>query len=350
MKFLSLLTLFVSAFSLTLNADACSRITYTTADNSTIITGRNMDWHKTFKTALRVYKRGTIYKSFTTENPVTWTAKYGSVGIWDADLFLNAGINEAGLAGDFLWLEGADYGTPKDEEQTISVVQYLQYLLDNFATVQEVADFIKEGSLRPITTTQDTPGSFKMQIHWMLTDKTGDNIIIEYVNGDVKTYREHGRMVMTNEPSYEKMQALSEYYKKLGIENNMPGSAMSEARFIYLTGWLDQFVDTPLTNYQPSIPNHDFKTQALMSVVSLMRGVSTPLGVQFSEEHPNNSSTIYRTYVDLKNNMFYYDSALAPTFIWLDLNKVDFSKNKTLDLASGQILNGDALTLLEDVK
>ena len=86
--------------------------------------------------------------------------------------------------------------------------------------------------------------------------------------------------------------------------------------------------------------------QKLYSALSVIRGVSTPLGVAFDTSHPNNTSTIWRTMADLRNNKFYYDSALTPSFFWVDLNKLDFSKEASIHISDGKILNGDITELL----
>ncbi len=67
---------------------------------------------------------------------ITWTSKYGSVILSAYDLATSDGLNEAGMAGNLLYLAEADYGDAKTRgKPTISVGGLLQYLLDNFGTV-----------------------------------------------------------------------------------------------------------------------------------------------------------------------------------------------------------------------
>ena len=144
-----------------------------------------------------------------------------------------------------------------------------------------------------------------MTMHLMITDKSGNNGVIEWVGGDMHFHKQQGRMVMTNDPSYEKMLAIRNYYREMGVENSMPGSALSQARFVYIDGWLKQLVNEPLPGYIGGIKDQNLDEQKLYSALSVIRGVSTPLGVAFDTSHPNNTSTIWRTMADLNNNKFY---------------------------------------------
>ena len=58
---------------------------------------------------------------------------------------------------------------------------------------------------------------------------------------------------------------------------------------------------------------------------SVIRNVSVPFGLN-TEEEPNISSTRWRTVVDHKRQIYFFESALTPNIFWVDLKKVDFSK------------------------
>lgn len=337
--------LLLTCFSIT-TANACSRVTYTTKTGE-VVTGRTMDWEAEDAPTLYIDKRGLVRKSSVKTNPIEWVSKYGSVNITSKGNIANSGINEKGLAADVLWLEESNYGEIKDNEQGIGVSEYLQYMLDNFATVDEVVAFAKSSKIRPSSDMPQDFTKYTIKLHYIFTDKGGNNAIIEYINGEINVHQNKGRIVMTNDPSYVKMCAIRDYFREIGILTNMPGSSLSQARFVYLTGWLDGFTNKPLKGYIKNIENQSFENQAVMSVLSLMRGVSTPLGVEISAAEPNNTSTLWRTVTDVKNGKIYFDSALSPLTIWVDLNKVDFSKDYGhLDLSGGKVLFGDALELL----
>ena len=350
MKILKLLfaTALISSLIIN-NANACSRITYTT-NSGNVVTGRTMDWESEDKPSIIVNQRRVVKMSASKNNPARWITKYGSVVVSSQSHLTNSGINEKGLAGDVLWLDASNYGSIKSGESSLLFTEYLQYLLDNFASVEEVVSFVNSGKIRP-TNSQKSKSSITMKFHYILTDKTGDNAIIEYVNGEAKVYHKKGRIALTNDPTYDKMSAIKDYFKEIGILRNMPGSSLSQARYIYATGWLDELTNKKLNGYIKGIPNQSFDEQTVMSVLSVMRGVSTPLGVELTKAEPNNTSTLWRTVIDIKNNKFYFDSALAMTTVWVDLNKIDFATDhKSIDLSNGKILHGDVTEMLNLVK
>ena len=340
-KFLNLMmALLVISVAIT-TADACSRVTYTT-DSGTVVTGRTMDWLSVDNPHLHIFKRGAKYTSTTKSNPAQWTSKYGVVAVTSMGNLVNSGVNEKGLAADVLWLDVSDYGKLVSGQKSVTVPEYLKYMLDNFATVDEVVKFVNSNKIKPVLNETETFTGVAPKLHYIFTDKTGDNVIIEFVKGNTKVYRQKGRIVMTNDPEYDKMLAIKNYFDEVGILENMPGSSLSQARFVYLSGWLKGFTNKNLDGYLPEIQDQSFDRQTILSVLSLMRGVSTPLGVELSEAEPNNTSTLWRTVTDVKNGKFYFDSALKMMTFSVDLNKIDFSKDyQAIDLAKTYELNGD---------
>lgn len=346
MKFLTTAILATAlSFGLISTADACSRITYT-SNNGDVVIGRTMDWAKPDDVRLSLFPKG-VKRSGMGNNPFTWTSKYASLAATSHD-FVNSGINETHLVVDVLYQYFSDYGTVKSTEKTITSTMLTQFLLDNFASAQEVADYFNTPKFRVIMDKEiaDRLGA-ELRLHYIVTDKTGDNVIIEFVDGKAKVYHQKGRIVLTNEPEYDKMLAIRNYFKQLGIENNMPGSALSEARFVYLTGWLDQLVSTVLPEVQKEIPLYTFDDQTIAMVLSLMRGVSTPFGVVFDTAHMNNTSTLWRTVTDIKNGVFYFDSALKPLTVKININQVDFTKEKTVNPYKDNIHAGDITNLFK---
>ena len=326
--------------------DACSRFTYSD-DNGSVITARSMDWQDNIPGDICVFRRGVVRQNDAKGSSMPeWKVKYGSVGIFNLGSAVSSAMNEKGLVIDFLWLAESDYGEAKDGETTISLHQLGQYIVDTCASVDEVERNFKQIKLRPVITDDDVISGAKMTMHLMITDKSGNNGVIEWIGGDMHFHKKQGRMVMTNDPGYEKMLAIRDYYREMGVENSMPGSALSQARFVYIDGWLKQIVNEPLPGYIGGIKDQNLDEQKLYSALSVIRGVSTPLGVAFDTSHPNNTSTIWRTMSDLKNNKFYYDSALTPSFFWVDLNKLDFTKEASIHISDGKILNGDITELL----
>ena len=346
MKFLSA-TLLTSALVLGLacQSEACSRITYASADGS-VVTGRSMDWPKTDDVKLQSFPKGEK-RSGLGSNPFEWTSKYASIAATSHD-FVNSGVNEARLAVDVLYLATSDYGTLQEGEKTITTTMLTQFLLDNFATAQEVADYFKDAKLRPVLD-KEFAGHLgaDLTVHYIVTDLTGDNTIIEYIDGKPKIHHQKGSIVYTNDPEYDKMLAIRDYFKEAGIEGSMPGSSLSQARFVYLTGWLGQTVQEQMTDVQKEIPGYTYQDQTMATVLSLMRGVSTPFGIIFDRAHPNNSSTLWRTVTDVKGGMFYFDSALTPLTLKIDLSQINWNKATVVNPYKDSLSAGDITHLFK---
>ncbi len=64
-----------------------------------------------------------------------------------------------------------------------------------------------------------------------------------------------------------------------------------------------------------------------------------PYGITTPGE-PNISSTRWRSVIDHKRGLYFFESAVTPNTFWVDLNRIDFSKAtgavKKLDLGPDQ--------------
>lgn len=315
-------------------AEACTRITYATTDN-VVVTGRNMDWDKDDALKLHIMPRNA-QRSSEGKHPFSWTAKYGSVIAWSFNgRVANSGMNEKGLQADLLYLGEANYGEPSGTARTLEAKKLIQYVLDNFATVSETESALKDETLHMVST-QPNAG-----LHFMVTDKSGANIIIEIFNGKLKLYPKTGNAVMTNDPNYEAMSKIYDYYREKDLSRNMPGSPHSVDRFMRATGWLEQLSSEKVKDFINLVPDEDFAMQTRMSVLSVMRNVSTPFAIS-TARNPENSTTVWRGVSDLKNHIMMFDLAASPSTVWVDLGKINFEEGeRVLSLSDGRIKHGD---------
>jgi choloylglycine hydrolase len=59
-------------------------------------------------------------------------------------------------------------------------------------------------------------------------------------------------------------------------------------------------------------------------VFSVMRNVSVPWGAA-DPDHPNIAPTYWRSVLDHSRKNYYFESALSPDVVMVDLNKIDFA-------------------------
>ncbi|MDJ0113668.1 linear amide C-N hydrolase, partial [Rhodococcus erythropolis] len=77
--------------------------------------------------------------------------------------------------------------------------------------------------------------------------------------------------------------------------------------------------------YVDAIPQTDDPRSALASTFSVIRNVSVPLGISTPDE-PNISSTRWRTVVDHKRTLYFFESAMTPNTFWVDVASMDLGE------------------------
>ena len=317
----------------------CTRAMYL-GDNNLVITGRSMDWGEDMQTDLWVFPAGMARNGSCGAGSLEWTSKYGSVGASSYNIGTGDGVNEKGLNGNLLYLAESNYGS-LNGKPPMSITLWLQYALDNYATVAEAVAGLQAEPFRlksPVL-----PNGRAASLHLSLSDPSGDSGIFEYVDGNLTIH--HGRQyqVLTNSPTYDQQLALDAYWKAIGGNVFLPGTISAADRFArtsYFIGIIPKSIDK---NYISAVPEQKMQNQAVASVLGVMRSIGVPLGIA-SPDKPNISSSIWRTVTDHQNMIYYFDSATTPNTFWVDLKDIDFSKGapvKKLAIAGGKYYAGN---------
>lgn len=319
--------------------DACTRAVYLGA-NGIVITARSMDWKSDITSNLWIFPRGMARSGETGANTVKWTSRYGSVIVSGWDISTTDGVNEAGLAANLLWLAESDYPKFDAGKPGLSISAWAQYALDNFATVAEAVAALKDEPFTVVT--DNVPGqNLIATVHLSLSDATGDSAIFEYIGGKLVIHHSRQYQVMTNSPIFDQQLALNAYWKDIGGTVMLPGTNRAADRFARASFYIN------------AIPKFDDPNLALAAAFSVIRNASVPYGIS-TPDQPNISSTRWRTVVDHKRKLYFFESALTPNTFWVDLKKIDFSKDtgkvKELDLGANQdhTFSGDATKDFKD--
>ncbi len=289
----------------------CTRILYETGTNSYIV-GRNMDWSDpTAKTRIWAFPRAMKRDGGEGESSLQWSSKYGSIVCSFYDIATADGFNEAGLAGNLLYLAESDFGdVQKQDKPRISVGAWLQYFLDNYKNVQEAVVAMKKPPFAIVAPV--LPNGRESSVHLCISDKTGDSAIFEYIGSELKIHHGPQYQVMTNSPVYDEQLALNAYWELIGGDNMLPGTISAADRFVRASYFLK------------SAPKFEGRKLAVAAVFSQLRAVSVPLGLS-DPEHPNISSTLWRTVCDQNTGRYYFDSAIRPALFWIDIDNFDLS-------------------------
>ncbi|MDQ8935940.1 linear amide C-N hydrolase [Acinetobacter rudis] len=316
-------SLIASSFLLTSIADACTRAVY--IGKNEVMTARSMDWKSDVGTNIWILPNKVTRHGVAGPNSIKWTSKYGSVIASGYDISSTDGVNEKGLSANLLWLVESQYpNVEKNKKPTLSISLWAQYVLDNFATVNEAVTALEKEPF--IVVTDMVPGEKRLTtLHLSISDSSGDSAIVEYINGKQVIHHNKEYQVMTNSPTFDKQLALDDYWQLIGGTTMLPGTNRAADRFARASFYIN------------AIPKDASPEHSLASVFSVIRNVSVPFGLN-TEEQPNISSTRWRTVVDHKRVRYYFESAVSPNLFWVDLKDINFNDGKTrkLDLGADQ--------------
>jgi penicillin V acylase-like amidase (Ntn superfamily) len=278
-----------------------------------LVFAKNFDWH--VGNALLMFNKRNVSKMALISKsggqiPAKWTSRYGSITFNQVGREIPlGGMNEAGLAIEILLFKKGQYPAP-DSRPAIHKLQWIQYQLDNFSTVEEVIN--SDSQLRII---QPKSGSVS---HYIAYDRRGDCAIIEFIGGKI-VYHTRETMpvkVITNTDAYAES---IEYLKKHdGFGGKLPIPVGSDS--------LHRFVRTAnmLRNYDPQ---------------TLKSAVDYAFDILFNVKQYH---TLWNIIYDIKNFRIYFRTSVNYQIRYLDLKSFDFSCTKpvkVLDINNG--LSGD---------
>jgi choloylglycine hydrolase len=292
---------------------ACTRVLWQSEDKQVFV-GRNQDWTEKAGHAFRVFPRGMQRVGVVPENPHKWTSRYGSLVLTAYDSATHEGTNEMGLSGHILYLAAENgFGARDPKREAISVMQWLQYYLDNYATVAEAVAAQRNVAfqIEPII----LPNGFPTEVHLSLSDKSGDSAVIEYVAGKANIYHDRRFTVRTNEPTFDKQIENLRRYRTFGGDQPLPGDRSPTDRFVRAAYYASGL-------QKPANPG-----EGAAFMFSVIRNVSVPFGLG-DPNRPNIASTIFRSVQDLTGQRYYFESTYAPNVVWVDYSKIDFSAGR----------------------
>ncbi len=159
-------------------ADACTTVAFT--DPQRPILAYNFDFHIGQGLVL-INKHGLDKVSETQGRPARWHARYASITftMFGRDSPMT-GMNEAGLATSQMWLDEARYEAP-DERPTIGVAEWMQYVLDTSASVEDALANIARVRIQS-----------RITLHYKLMDARGDAAVVEFLDGEAVIRRGAG--------------------------------------------------------------------------------------------------------------------------------------------------------------
>lgn len=246
-----------------------------------------------------------------------WDSKYSVLGTnaFNHNIIVD-GLNDSGLSGGiFYFSEFAKYQdvTKDDADKTIASWQLLTWILTNFKDIDEVKqniDLIKVADVSFAIWKKSSP-----PIHFVLHDKQGFSLVIEYVDGRLNLH-DNPNGVVTNSPTFDWHITNLSNYANLSCYNSygdsffnlepssqgngllgLPGDFTSPSRFVRATFF---------TKYALNIKTN---RDALHSVFHILNLFDIPYG-SVRDKNEDRGYDVELTYwtsaSDLKSNSYHW--------------------------------------------
>ena len=179
-RFFILCCVFIASL-LAPSSHACT--TFCLDSNDALVVGRNFDWGTgdDLINALIIVNKRNVSKTagldpaWIGEKPISWISKYGNVTFNPLGReFPLSGMNEVGLVVSAMRLGKATKYPEPDSRPAITAPQWIQYQLDNYATVGDVL----ASDLELRISNYD----FWRPFHYFVCDSTGTCATIEFID------------------------------------------------------------------------------------------------------------------------------------------------------------------------
>lgn len=204
-------------------AQACTGIGLSAKDGS-FIHARTLEFGIDLESSILMLPRGFKRVGTTPDGKpgLETTAKYASVGMNALGMnIIIDGVNEKGLAAGLFYFPGSagymNY-TAEDASRTIAPWEMGSWMLENFASVDEVRAGLNDIVIPAVVLSQ---WKFAPEVHFVVRDTTGTSIVIEVVGGEIKVH-DAPLGVVTNSPAYDWHMTNLNNYMNLSVANVPP--------------------------------------------------------------------------------------------------------------------------------
>jgi len=320
-----LLLEWVSIFGAIEKAEACSDVILNSSNY--IISGRTLDLNMDIHSEVVAVPAGHLVQIKDDNGRIinSWHSKYGFVGInaLHTDRY-NDGLNEKGLSVGTLTLMGTTYPSKENYPgyTCIPINHVAEWILGNFSTTEEVKNPFRNS----IIVSDNVPSR---QRHLVIHDENGKSMVVEFIDGKIKTYDSTDIKVLTNNPEYpwqvENLKKYADYNNIIPVSNltneperksgmpDLPGNSTPASRFVRAY-FLNKFVAEP-GHLQEAVEEID----AIMGRLTILRGEFVLKGAY---EH-----TWWTVIRDHRNRVIYFKDMDNGCLRSIDLKKLNLKNN-----------------------
>jgi len=270
-----------------IKANACS--VFCLNHNGTYL-AKNFDWYSGEGYLIKNNSEQLKFAYGLNNNEqATWTSKYGSLTFNQVGKeFPYGGMNEKGLVVEVLWFNKSFYQNNKNS--SISELEWVQYQLDNYKTVDEVLSNINKLTINPVAAT----------LHYMIADKNGNSVVIDFIEGKLVISKNKANYQAVTNDSYND---LEKYYAIKG--NNVDTeSRSSKDRYCQIVNNISQA-----------------KTNSVKNIFDILEA---------SSENKKNYKTYWSIVYDLENLEIHFKSFDNNNIKTINFNDFSFDANEPI--------------------
>lgn len=351
-----LILYFACATAALLSVNPASTLACTESQDGGVIVARTVEWAlgDAKHNQMVIFPRGKVFRAQTPDglNGMTWKGKFGLVSVsgYDQPHGPDA-MNEKGLYVGVYYFPGyADYAAydKKQADRSMSVGDFMQWLLSSFETVEEVRRNLDK--VLVVDVKDPLFGGAPLPFHWKIADPTGTSIVVEIVDGgEIKVY-DTFKGVITNSPTYDRHLTNLRNYLNLSTQPAAPliidGESVAPfgggSGLVGLPGDFtppSRFVRAAvLTATARPLPT---SVDAVFEAFRVLDGFNIPVGVTGNPDKIASdieSATQITTAADLKNKRYYFHTMSNREVRMIDLSKIDFAtvKERMIDVDGGK--------------
>ncbi|MCX8129298.1 MAG: linear amide C-N hydrolase [Clostridia bacterium] len=319
----------------------CTNISFQrNSKDAPMISARTMDFVEELLTKIYFTPRGQSFPAAALPGEIQWKNKYAFVSMVHGRpgvpiLCSSDGLNEAGLSAASLWLQCSKYPNPTPGTPILCNARFVSFVLGNFRSVDEVKAALTKLTIIDPTQTQT---SSEAPLHFIISDASGNHLIVEFIDGEMKTYT-NNIGVLTNDPPFDWHLTNLYNYENLSLRNNpkpcpdvelfgsgqlgSPGDPTSASRFIR----------AELLRHSTFQPKNTQESVGL--ALQILQTLAVPCGtLNMSTSKSKFDWTQWGVIRDHTNRSIYFYSAFNSRLYGIHLKNLDLngSTQKTTDI------------------
>ena len=299
--------------------------------------GRNFDYEISYNERVTVTPRNYKFEFRKIDAIESHYAIIGiAAGIDGYPLYYDA-CNEKGLAIAGLNFAGnAVYREAEEDMVNITPFELIPYLLSKAANVSEAREMLDEINLVNINFADELPLS---PLHWMMSDNSGEAIVIEPLEDGLKIY-DNPVGVLTNNPPFDKQLFYLNNYRSLSNKNpentfggdfdldeysrgmgamGLPGDLSSASRFA-------KVAFTRANSYSDSD-----EASSVGQFFHILGSVEQQNGCTFISDPDLYEYTIYTSCCNTNKSVLYYRTYHNSQINAVDLNNEDLDSDELIN-------------------